>query len=402
MKMPVVARTVSYPVSDIDPFSDDYILDPYRSHDLLRESGSIVWLERWNVWATGRFAEVKRILGDPQTFCSGAGVGLSNFRTEKPWRTPSLLLETDPPAHTGNRAIISRVLSPASLRSLRSRFEEAAIRMIEPLVGGEDFDAVPTLAEAFPLQVFADAVGVPKDGREHLVSYGNMVFNTLGPRNVLFESAMSNAEAVIEWISHSCRRDVLTSDGLGAQIYDAADQGAVSEQDAALIVRSFLSAGIDTTTNAIGNALYCFASYPDQWGFVRNDPSFARTAFEEVMRFESPFQTFFRTATQDVEIGGVAIKAGQKILLSLGSANRDPRQWPEPDHFDVRRRTLGHVGFGFGIHGCVGQMIARLEVECVLAELARQTARIKLAGPPTRQAHNTLRGFQSLPVCLLS
>ena len=387
--------------SDIDPFSEDYILNPYAHHEQLRDAGPMIWLHRWNVWASGRFAEVKAILSDPETFCSGAGVGLANFHVETPWRTPSLLLETDPPAHTRNRAVISRALSPASLRSLRERFEAAADELIDPLVSGKTFEAVQNLAEAFPLQVFADAVGVPKEGREHLVAYGNMVFNTMGPRNALFENAMRNSEAVIEWISRCCQRDVLTSDGLGSQIYTAADEGAVTEGDAALIVRSFLSAGIDTTANAIANSLYCFAQHPEQWLVVARDPSFARAAFEEVMRFESPFQTFFRTATRDVEVGGVKIRKDQKVLVSLGSANRDPRQWgTDADRFDIRRKTLGHVGFGFGIHGCVGQMIARLEVEAVLGAIARRGCRIEFSGNAKRMPHNTLRGFEALPVRL--
>jgi cytochrome P450 len=390
-----------FPVSDVDPFSNDYILNPYNQHERLREAGPIVWLDRLNVWATGRFAEVKAVLGDPETFCSGAGVGLANFHQEKPWRVRSLLLETDPPDHTRNRAIISRALSPASLKALRARFEAVADELIAPLVEGKRFDAVRSLAEPFPLQVFGDAVGIRREGRAHLVEYGNMVFNTLGPRNEHYESAMSNAETVIEWISQSCRREALTPDGLGAQIYAAADEGGISEADAALIVRSFLSAGVDTTTNGIANSLYCFANYPEQWRAVLDNPSFARAAFEEVMRFESPFQTFFRTATRDVEIAGVQIKKEQKLLLSLGSANRDPRQWPEPESFDVQRKTQGHVGFGFGIHGCVGQMIARLEIEALLGAIARRGCRIEIDGEVRQLRHNTLRGFETLPVRLV-
>ena len=116
------------------------------------------------------------------------------------------------------------------------------------------------------------------------------------------------------------------------------------------------------------------------------------------MRYESPFQTFFRTTTCDTEIAGVAIATDSKVLVSIGAANRDPRKWSDPDSFDISRSTTGHVGFGAGIHGCVGQMIARLEVEVLLAALARKVSRIELAGEPVRQLHNTLRGFERLPV----
>jgi cytochrome P450 len=386
------------PVLDVDPFSHDYILNPYPYHQQLRDAGPVVWLKQWGVWAVARHAQVRTVLEDANTFCSGAGVGISNFKKEKPWRPPSLVLETDPPEHTRNRAVISRTLSPAALRSLRDRFEQEAIRMVDTLIARETFDAAKDLGEAYPLKVFGDAVGVPPDGREHLIAYGNMVFNGMGPRNELYQQAMANAETVNEWVWNACQRKTLTPDGLGVQIFAAVDAGTLTDNEAATLVRSFLSAGVDTTANAIGNALYCFAKNPDQWQLLRQDPSLVRPAFEEVMRYESPFQTFFRTTTRDTMIGDVRIGADEKVMISLGAANRDPAQWSEPDRFDISRSTIGHVGFGGGIHGCVGQMTARLEVEMVLRALVAKVTSIEIIDEPRRHLHNTLRGFTTLPV----
>jgi len=391
--------TKAPPHTDVDPFSVEYILNPYSHHDALRQA-PVVYLEKYDVLAVGRFEQVQQVLADYNTFISGAGVGLSNLKSEKPWRTPSLLLETDPPNHTKNRAIISRALSPASLRSLRERFEAKADDLVTACIALGEFDAIPHLAEMFPMRAFADAVGVPQEGRQHLVAYGNMVFNTMGPRNEMFEDAMRNAEEVITWITNACRRETLTKDGLGAQIYTAVDEGMITDAEAGLIVRSFLSAGIDTTTNAIANALVCFADHPEQWDKVREKPELMRAAFEEVMRFESPFQTFFRTSSKPAEIAGTPVAANQKILISLGAANRDPAKWERPNEFDITRRTAGHVGFGAGIHGCVGQMIARLEVEVLFKALAKQVRAIELCGAPKRQVHNTLRGIEKLPLRL--
>jgi len=387
------------PHTDVDPFSVDYIQNPYPHHDELRKA-PVVHLRAYDVLAVGRFEQVQAILADYNTFISGAGVGISNLKTEKPWRTPSLLLETDPPDHTKNRAIISRALSPASLRSLRERFEAKADDLVASCIAAGEFDAIPNLAEMFPMRAFADAVGVPQDGRHNLVAYGNMVFNTMGPRNEMFEDAMRNATEVIGWIGNACLRSSLTKDGLGAQIYTAADDGTISEAEAGLIVRSFLSAGIDTTTNAIANALVCFADHPEQWNMVRAKPDLMRSAFEEVMRFESPFQTFFRTASRSAEIAGIPVVENQKIMLSMGAANRDPARWERADAFDISRKATGHVGFGAGIHGCVGQMIARLEVEVLFKALAKQVSAIELSGTPVPLIHNTLRGYQKLPLRL--
>jgi cytochrome P450 len=396
MSLGVLESSV-YEVSDVDPFSAAYTADPYADHERLRRA-PVVWLKKWNVWAVARYDQVRAVLNKPDLFCSGAGVGLANFRTETPWRTPSLLLETDPPAHTGNRAIITKVLSPLALRRLRERFEREAAAFVERLVAHGPFDAVPDLAEAFPLKAFSDAVGIQENGRENLIAYGSMVFNTMGPKNENYERAMANCDAVAAWIGKACERESLAPDSLGGDIYKAADEGGMSEREAGLIVRSFLSAGIDTTANGIGNALVCFAEHPDQWDEIRADPTLSRAAFEEVMRFESPFQTFFRTATRDTVLEGVDIRQNDKILVSIGAANRDPQRWPEPDRFDITRKTLGHVGFGVGIHACVGQMIARLEVEAFLSVLARAVRRIEIVGTPKRQSHNTLRGYESLPI----
>ena len=389
------------PTSRLDPFDEDLLADPYPAHEELRELGPAVWLEGYGVWGMARHEHVYAALNDPETFCSSAGVGLSDFRKETPWRPPSLLLEADPPDHTRARHAITKVLSPTVVRSLRETFTAEAVALFDRLEGRADVDGVHDIAEPFPLRVFPDAVGLPADGREHLLPYGCMVFNSFGPRNRLFGRATANADAVRTWITAHCRQEALAPGGLGAQIHEVAAEEGYSPEESALLVRSFLSAGVDTTVHGLGNALLCFAENPDQYARLRADPSLARGAFEEVVRYEAPVQTFFRTTTREVEVGGTAIPAGDKVLLFLGAANRDPRQWGEDAHrFDVTRKATGHVGFGSGIHTCVGQMMARLEGEIVLTELARRVSTVDLAGTPVRQLSNTLRGLDSLPLHL--
>ncbi|MDB5796927.1 MAG: cytochrome [Paucimonas sp.] len=394
------AATSAAPVSGLDPFSDEYILDSYPQHAQLRDAGPVVLLEKYQVYATGRYAQVRAVLEDAATYCSGAGVGIDNYHKVPPWRPPSMVLETDPPEHTRNRAVISRTLSPAALRALRAGFEEEAAMMVDSLLARDSFDAVKDMGEAFPLKVFANAIGIPKEGRHHLVAYGNMVFNGMGPHNKLYDQAMANPDEVSGWVWEACQRRNLTPDGLGIRIFDAVDSGILTDEEGARLVRSFLSAGTDTTAAAIVNALYCFATNPGQWQALRERPDLARAAFEEILRFESPFQTFFRTTTRDAELAGVRIPAGEKVMLSLGAANRDPRQWSDPDRFDITRTTTGHVGFGGGIHGCVGQMMARLELEVILRAMAARVSTIEITGEPRRMLHNTLRGMEYLPVRL--
>jgi cytochrome P450 len=385
-------------VSTIDPFSREFLTDPYPFHEALREAGPAVWLDRYRVWAMARHEDVRACLMDWETFCSSAGVGLSDFRKEAPWRPPSLILEADPPLHTRTRAVLTRILSAAAMKKLWATFERDAIELLDRLVERETFDGVKDLAEVYPLKVFPDAVGLDAEGRENLLPYGNMAFNAFGPRNDLFHQAMANAQPVAAWIMSRCRREALAPDGLGAQIYAAADAGQLTEEEAGLLVRSFLTAGLDTTVVGLGNALFCFAQHPAEWRRLRQDPSQARAAFEEVLRYEAPVQTFFRTTTRPVEVAGVPLGEGEKVLLFLAAANRDPRRWEEPDRFDITRRATGHMAFGVGIHGCVGMAVARLEAELVLSILARKVETIELAGEPERRLNNTLRGLARLPI----
>jgi cytochrome P450 len=390
--------TIDRPVSTIDPFSNEFLHHPYPDHETLREAGPVVWLERYGIWAMARHQEVRDALTDWQTFCSSAGVGLSDFRKEPPWRPPSIILEADPPLHTRTRAVLTRILSPAAINVLRTTFEREAEVLVAQLVEQRQFDGIADLAEAYPLKVFPDAVGLSEQGRENLLPYGSLVFNSFGPRNDLFNKAMANAGPVRDWIMSKCSRAALAPDGLGMQIFKAVDAGELTEDEAGMLVRSFLSAGIDTTVYGLGNALHCFAVYPEQWTILRENPRLIRGAFEEVLRFEAPVQSFFRTTTGDVEVGGTRLGDGEQVLLLFAAANRDPRRWDRPDTFDVGRRATGHMTFGTGIHGCVGQAVARLESEAIFAALARRVVSFELTGEPKRRLNNTLRGFDTLPL----
>jgi cytochrome P450 len=289
-------------------------------------------------------------------------------------------------------------LSPAAINVLRTTFEREAELLVARLVARREFDGIADLAEAYPLKVFPDAVGISEDGRENLLPYGSMVFNSFGPRNDLFDQAMANSGPVRDWIMSKCSRAALAPGGLGMKIFEAVDSGELTEPEAGMLVRSFLSAGIDTTVYGLGNALYCFVRHPEQWAILRENPALIRGAFEEVLRFEAPVQTFFRTTTKAVDVSGVKIGDGEKVLLFLAAANRDPRRWERPDTFDVRRRATGHMTFGTGIHGCVGQAVARLESEAIFRTLAKHVASFELTGEPELRLNNTLRGLDTLPL----
>lgn len=386
---------------DIDPYDEQILLDPSDYYRNLTAKAPFVRLSRYGVWATGRYEEAHAIFRDWRQFCSARGVGIHDFKTQKPWRKPSLVLEVDPPEHSARRQVIAKVLTPKAIADLREETETQATKLVLKVLEKKNIDAIRDIAAAFPLQVFPDFVGVGKDGRDNLLKYGSMVFNSLGPRNAVFDRAMEDIENVTKWIATNCKREQLSSTGFGADLYAAADSGRISHEEAGMLVRSLLSAGVDTTVNAIGNALYCFATHPDQWELLVRDSSLVNNAFEEVLRFKSPVHSFFRTANADVSIAGKGFKEGDKILLCMAAANRDPRKWENPDVFDIQRDTAGHLSFGVGIHVCVGQSIARLEATSLLTALAERVARIELRGEPEFEPGNALHGLRSMQVELI-
>jgi len=389
------------PVSDFDAYAEEVLDDPYPHYAVLRELGPVVYLRRYGVLAVARHAEINAVLRDNLNFCSSAGVGLANFHTEVPWRTPSLILEADVPLHARTRKLMAGLLAPVSIKRFRATFEQEAEQLVERVLAKGRVDAVEDLCAAYPLKVFADAVGLPAEGREHLLPYGDMVFNSFGPINERFTTRLKSAQQAIAWIGEVCKRENLSADGFGAQIYQAADRGEITYEEAPLLTRTLLSAGLDTTVYTLCNAILSFANFPEQWALVHANPAIARQALEEVLRFESTFHSFYRTTTKDLELAGIPMHKEQKICVFIGSANRDPRRWERADTFDVMRRASGNMAFGFGLHACAGQMLARLEGEIVLGALARRVKAFRLEGKPVIHYNNSVRGYDSMPISVV-
>lgn len=386
------------PVWDVDPFDEAILADPASYYAELRARGPVVYIPRWSVLACGQYATTKEVFSDHENFVSSRGVGLNDFKLGDPWRPPSIILEADPPDHTRTRRVMSRALSPKVVKTLAGMFAETADRMVDDLLARGRVEAVVDVAERFPVSVFPRAVGMRDVDQRSLVDYGACVFNAMGPDNAMRRAALARTAEIAPWIMAACARDRLTDDGIGAMIYADADAGEITADEAAMLVRSLLSAGVDTTVTGIGNALYCFAAHPGEWDRLRADPKLARPAIEEVLRFTSPVHTFGRTAGRDTQIAGFPVAEGTKVLCTLGAANRDVEKWGDPDTFRIDRRPMGHMGFGAGIHGCVGQNVARGEMEAVLTALSRKVARIEFDGTPEWRPNNAIHALDTLPL----
>jgi len=394
--------TYSPITSDLDPFAPEFRADPFTAYAQLRELGApLVWLPQYSIWVVSRYEPVRAVLGDWKRFSNAGGGGIANYFREKPWRRPSLILEVDPPEHQRTRKVLMQALAPERLQQLRSVFETQADAIIDEALERGTLDAIPDLVQRFPLTVFPDAVGMKREDRSNMLLYGAMVFGGFGPVVPWYENLMQQAEEVSGWIMERCKRENLTPEGIGAAIYAQADAGVIDRGEAALLVRSLLSAGVDTTIDSIGLCLRCLADHPDQWELLQSDPGMARAAFEEATRYDSSSQSVFRTTLEDFEFDAVPLQKHQKVLVLIGAAGRDPAKWTEPDKFDITRRvTASQIGYGAGIHSCVAQMMARLEAEVFFRALALKVGHIELAGTPQLRLQPGLRGLSSLPIRL--
>lgn len=395
-KCPVAGGKI--PVLDQDPFSPESLENPLPFQEALREAGPVAYLSKYGAYAIGRYEHMSQAVSNWQELTSGEGVGLL------PPNRARGLLQMDPPEHDTPREVLQEILSARVPRSMKDNCMLRAEALFDELLdgvpsGGEVLvDGVQQVGAVFPVNFFPDASGIDPDGREKLVPYADHIFNSLGPRNELFEKGAGQAKELNEWATGKCQRDALAPEGFGAEIWAAADRGDILHEHAPLLTRSLLSAGVDTTVYGISGLMHALATNPEQYEALKANPGLARVAFDESLRVVSPVQQIFRVASTDVEIEGFIIPKGSRVLLSFQSANHDPRRWENPTKFDLNRDPSGHLAFGMGMHQCVGQHAAGLQSASLLEVMLRRVATVELAGPVEYSHNNVLRGWGKVPL----
>ena len=378
-----------------DIFSPEAVRNARAVDDALRELAPVVKLERENITMLARYQHVSEGLKDWQAFSSRS----------RPWHDPNsvrpeILLVDDPPRHTAVRPVIASALSPKALAKMATDFNTDADALLREVKehSGEVIDVVAAISRPFVYKVLPDLLGLPEEGRENLTAFGHMVWATLGPQNEMFAEAMENVGPVIEWVERCCNRENLDPEGLGMQMFLAADRGQITQDEAKLLVGILLSAAADTTVMTLSTAMRAFSLFPDEYQKLRSDPALARSAFEESLRWDSPSRMAGRITTREVDVDGYRIPAGERCGLMFASANRDPRKWPDPDRFDIRRDLRGHIGWGYGIHACVGRVLALLEADALLGALLKHIERFEPAGEPEPWMTTIGHGPAKLPI----
>lgn len=380
------------PASDIDLFSDEALLDPYPLYRRIRDAAPAVLSRVHDVWMVSRYTEVRQVLKDWRGFTSAAGTAMDDRVNEL---RVGNIISTDPPEHDRLRDVLSAQMSARAVRKLQADIEQQAAGLVADLLHQGGGDVVAELAQPFPLNVVADLVGFPREGREGLLEWVDASFNTFGPMNRRSHESIPKLEGIWTWLDTMATRERLAPGGLGAAIHDAKDRGDITPEQCRSLLFAWATAGIDTTINAVSSAVWLLATHPEQWEVLRSNPSLIPAAFNEVLRLESPIQAFTRRATVAYPIDGVTIPAGARVLVLFGSANRDERKWAAPDEFDVCRGAADQVAFGYGVHSCAGQFLARVEGQAILTALVAQVSQLRLTGAE-RKLNNVLRGFRSL------
>ncbi|WP_315772329.1 cytochrome P450 [Rhodococcoides kroppenstedtii] len=391
--------SITVPRYGADIYSTAAILDPYPHYAELRELGPVVWLTKQKVYAVARYAECKQVLLDDETFVSGDGVALNPLANRLGRGTT---LNSDGDEHALKRSVLAHRLTPKALRTMGRAVQDEAERIVDAAIAKQWVDGVEDLATALPTSIVPDLVGWPQDGRENLLRWAGATFDSLGPFN---RHALGSAKASAEMMAFSRRvvreRSVLPG-SMGADVLAAADENRIERSQCPALMIDYLAPSLDTTIGAISGALHLFSRHPDQWQAVRQDPGLLPNAVNEVVRYTSPLRAFSRRAARDVEVGGVTVPRNARVLVIYASANRDRRQWQDPDEFDITRDASAQLGFGSGVHGCAGQGLARLETRTILEVLATRVERIEPAGPASYAVNNVIHRFDRLPLRLVA
>jgi cytochrome P450 len=380
---------------DLDPIPQVWQDDPFPFYAALREEHPVHYVASRDLWVLSRYGDVKAAIKDPDTFISGAGIVPSGYRPERP-----TLIVLDPPHHTRMRQAVSRAFTPRRVEALAPRIREIARQLAESLPREGEVDAFDAFTDPLPLYVIAELLGVDREQRRMFKRCGDAIVYSSGSDPQTLRRAQAELTEYLEGVFEARRRQP-GADLISVLLASSSDAEALPEQDLLGLCFLLLVAGTETTTSALGNALLVLDRNLEARERLVADPSRIPSAVEEILRFDSPTHGLSRVLSRDVELHGQRIPAGARIHLLFAAANRDPRVFRRPGHFDVDRDPNQHLAFGFGIHFCLGASLARMELRMGLEEFLRSAPGYRVHHDGVeRLRSDTNRGFARIPVTL--
>lgn len=396
-----MATTTSPPY--YDPYDFEIDADPYPAWKRLRDEAPLYFNDKYEFYALSRYEDVERGLVEWQTYSSAKGTLLEIIKAgiQMP---PGMFIFEDPPDHDLHRSLLSRVFTPRRMAAIEPKIRAFAARSLDPLVGQGGFDFIADLGAEIPMRTIGLLLGIPEEdqvGLKERIDEGLRLQEGVMPdaQTMAAKGMDTDYAEYIDWrIEHPS--DDLMTELLTAEFTDEHGTKRTMTRDELLGYIGLLSgAGNETTTRLIGWAGKLLAEHPEQRRALAEDPSLVPAAIEEILRYEPPSPVQARSITRDVEHYGQIVPQGSMILLLNASANRDERQFEDPDRFDIHRKSQRHLSFGYGLHFCLGSHLARLEGRIALEEVLKRFPEWEIDWDRASQARtSTVRGWETLPV----
>ncbi|MFJ5234773.1 cytochrome P450 [Kitasatospora sp. NPDC088391] len=397
---------------DIDVFDPDRYVPTPPHHDfaVLRSQEPVHWQPDPQLptghWAVTRHADVSWIARKPELFSSGlAGAQPMEYDEVAVGMQRLMMINQDAPQHSRVRSLVNRGFTPRMVERLRDRIAAECERIVGEALRRDEVDFVEAVAAELPISVIAELMGVPRDQRQKLFAWSKGIAAEADPQGGGAVAARAAAREMGRFASvlGEQRRGCPAGDIVSRMVAPDSHGNQLSDQEFQAFFVLLAVAGNETTRYAIAGGVQALMAHPDEWARLKADPSLVTTAAEEVVRWETPTKVFRRTAVTDVELGGQLIRAGDKVVAHLTSANRDEAVFDDPFRFDVGRDPNPHLGFGGGgPHFCIGRHLALLEVELMLHTLVEQVAEFVPAGPSGRLRSYQFHGLTRLPVHLVA
>lgn len=376
--------------------------DPYVTYSRLRDEAPLYWNPELRFWVLSRFDDVLAAFRDHETYSSAGGIALESRRPIDVGRKGSrMMIEMDPPEHTVFRRLVSRVFTGGRVAAMEQQVRTIVTRYIDAVVDDGSCDLVTDISGPFPMDVIAAVLGIPAGDRPALRALADKLLVREDGSMAMPAEAVDGMFGLLAYFTDDLRRRDRHDGGLISDLVDLrADGRSLTEEELLGFCVLFVIAGHETTTKLVANAVEILSRHPEQRDAIADDLSLVPGAIEEVLRFHNSTQYMHRIATRDVELHGECIRTGDSVLLHIGAANHDPREFgPTADEFDISRRPDRHLAFGYGAHFCLGAALARLEGRVALEEIHRRLPDYAVDHRAKVRFHSSnVTGWTELPI----
>lgn len=388
------------PAVEFNPYAYELHEDPYPTYRALREHAPVYRNDALGFWALSRHADVVAAFKDPLTFSNAEGVALERSSQAQASATASFLA-MDPPRHDHMRALVSRGFTPRRVADLEERIRVLTHEYIDAFAAKGSCDLIPDLAGKLPMAVVSELLGIREADRERLRALADTVVHREDGNPQIPPAAIQASQQMMLYFRDLviARRQAPGGDLVSALLDSDLDGSKLDLPEVMAFLFLMVIAGNETTTKLIGNAVYWLWRHPEQRDRVRRDPALIPAWVEETLRFDGSTQMLARAVARDVELHGHRLRAGDRLLLLIGAANRDDRVFPDPDRYDIGRDTAQHLAFGKGTHFCLGASLARLETRVALEAIQQRLPDFELDPAGLVRVHSpNVRGFANMPL----